>query len=154
MVTKFLLLVLSLTATQDVVLCGIASTWDYCGCNWLDWMAWSDCSRSCGGGRRYRSRKVWINTNKCALDFNVCATDDLGWEYNDCNNICFNGGTFSGVCVCLIGWYGSCCSNGKFINMLTYILLSAFKLTCRYLRHRSWGGGHLFCKENGGRTFL
>ncbi|XP_022330019.2 CUB and sushi domain-containing protein 3-like [Crassostrea virginica] len=111
MVTKFLLLILSLIATQDLVLCGIASTWDYCGCNWVTWMAWSDCSKSCGGGRRYRSREVSIRTDKCALDFNVCATDDMGWEFSDCNTICFNGGTFSSVCVCLIGWYGSCCSN-------------------------------------------
>lgn len=167
MVTKFLLLILSLIATQDVVLCGIASTWDYCGCNWVTWMAWSDCSKSCGGGRRYRSREVSIRTDKCALDFNVCATDDMGWEFSDCNTICFNGGTFSSVCVCLIGWYGSCCSNGKFINMVTYknttnkILLSTLKLKYRYNRHRSWGGtflqrkwrpGH-FCRLSPSPTF-
>lgn len=109
---KHTLLLVCLALTQDAVLCGIASTWDYCGCRWNDWMAWSDCSRSCGGGRRYRTREVWIRTDKCTLDFNNCATDDMGSEYSDCNTFCYNGGTFSSYCACVTGWYGSCCSSG------------------------------------------
>lgn len=108
---RHILLLVCLALTQDVVLCGIASTWDYCECRWNDWMAWSDCSRSCGGGRRYRTREVWIRTDKCTLDFNNCATDDMGSEYSDCNTFCYNGGTFSSYCACVTGWYGSCCSS-------------------------------------------
>ncbi|XP_061172865.1 CUB and sushi domain-containing protein 3-like [Saccostrea echinata] len=112
MAYRDILLLLTVTISTDVF-CGYAPTWDACGCRWADWMAWSDCSRTCGGGRRYRTREVWIRTDKCSLDFNNCATDDMGSDYGDCNNICYNGGTFttSGYCSCVTGWYGSCCSN-------------------------------------------
>ncbi|XP_056020424.1 sushi, von Willebrand factor type A, EGF and pentraxin domain-containing protein 1-like isoform X2 [Ostrea edulis] len=113
MVDRYILFLISLTLTVEVVWCGYALTWDHCHCRWADWMAWSDCSRTCGGGERYRTREVWMRTDICTLDFNNCATDDMGYEYEKCNTICYNGGTYttSGYCSCVTGWYGSCCSN-------------------------------------------
>lgn len=111
---RHILLLVCLVLTQDDVFCGIAYTWDYCGCSWGNWMDWSDCSRSCGGGKRYRLREVWIRTDKCALDFNNCATGDTGSEYSDCNTFCYNGGIFTSYCACVTGWYGSCCLSGTY----------------------------------------
>lgn len=120
MVDRYILFLISLTLTVEVVWCGYALTWDHCHCRWADWMAWSDCSRTCGGGERYRTREVWMRTDICTLDFNNCATDDMGYEYEKCNTICYNGGTYttSGYCSCVTGWYGSCCSNGIFLFRL------------------------------------
>ncbi|XP_062584885.1 protein jagged-1-like isoform X2 [Saccostrea cucullata] len=111
MARREFVLLLGLIISTEVVFCGIASTWDYCHCRWDDWAAWSDCSRTCGGGRRYRTRKVWIRTDICTREFTNCASNDMGSEFGDCNEICYNGGTFRsyGSCSCVTGWHGSCC---------------------------------------------
>ena len=96
-----------------------APTWDLCGCKWMSWQAWSQCSASCGGGRRYRSRKVWnyINSVCDPLGFNACASDDMGNDYdNSCNAICYHGYHSGKSCTCHAGWYGKCCNNRTYIH--------------------------------------
>ncbi|KAK3086698.1 hypothetical protein FSP39_022139 [Pinctada imbricata] len=89
---------------------GIKSTWHECGCSWEPWRSWSSCTRSCGGGRRQRDREVRVY-DKCG-HFTDCATNDMGFDFSSCNNVCYNGGTYSIYsCSCRDGWYGSCCQN-------------------------------------------
>ncbi|XP_078316770.1 sushi repeat-containing protein SRPX-like [Crassostrea virginica] len=91
-----------------------APTWDICECRWATWKAWSQCSASCGGGRRYRSRSVWNLQNSVCdpLGFNACASDGMGSDYdNSCNAICYHGSYSGKSCRCHAGWYGQCCNN-------------------------------------------
>lgn len=91
---------------------GLAPTWYSCGCYWASWDAWSQCSESCGGGYRYRSRSVWGHDTPECEGFESCATSDMGKEYDHaCNAVCDHGTYSSGMCRCPTGWYGRCCSN-------------------------------------------
>lgn len=93
---------------------GLAATWDSCGCYWASWDAWSQCSESCGGGYRYRSRSVWGHDTPECEGFESCATSDMGNEYDHaCNAVCDHGTYSSGRCRCPTGWYGRCCSSQK-----------------------------------------
>ncbi|XP_062610426.1 sushi, von Willebrand factor type A, EGF and pentraxin domain-containing protein 1-like [Saccostrea cucullata] len=90
---------------------GIAPTWDQCGCRWLPWEGWSECSAECGGGSRYRSRNVWVY-DICNRSFSACASYDMGSERGDCNTFCYQGThRLNFGCNCHTGWYGSCCKN-------------------------------------------
>lgn len=91
---------------------GLAPTWDSCGCYWGAWDAWSQCSASCGGGHRYRTRKVWHRDVPECDGFTKCASNDMGDDYDyACNAVCYHGTYSSGRCRCPTGWYGRCCSN-------------------------------------------
>ncbi|XP_076073441.1 P-selectin-like [Mytilus galloprovincialis] len=103
-----LLLFLSLLGSTE---CGISSQWDQCGCRWEEWEAWGECDSECNGERK-RSRRVWLYTNMpgCVFEFNTCATNDMGWDYSNCNAFCHNGGTSNSIsCSCVTGFYGACC---------------------------------------------
>lgn len=99
---------------------GLAPTWDSCECSWGSWAAWSDCTRTCGGGSRYRDRIVWVRDVPECAGFEYCATADMAYDFNACNTVCQNGGSFVyitgmirypnyGQCVCTSGKYGTCC---------------------------------------------
>ena len=50
-------------------------------CEWEDWMDWSLCSQTCGGGVKTRSRKIAVGGNKCTAETNEeieCGTDPCG----------------------------------------------------------------------------
>ena len=85
-------------------------------CNWEPWDPWSDCSSTCGGGYKSRSRELC-----CNLDHDIyeclthCGKDRSGFrESTTCNELCYNGGTYtSGRCICPETHTGSCCSRGE-----------------------------------------
>jgi len=78
------------------------------GCSWTDWEDWSECSKSCGGGQKYRKRKMVGNkaTTCCNKDLEVC--DGPSIEWCGCNTqccggksgcLCESGGCDCGVCM-------------------------------------------------------
>ena len=88
-------------------------------CSWVAWESWSDCSASCGGGFRVRTRGLCCRVDVPSFDVCVaeCGVDrsDARQE-EDCNEVCHNGGTFiqgSDYCGCPPAYYGSCCDNSK-----------------------------------------
>ncbi|XP_053381244.1 sushi, von Willebrand factor type A, EGF and pentraxin domain-containing protein 1-like isoform X2 [Mercenaria mercenaria] len=105
---------LLLIAHQTSVAKGdLAPTWDYCNCRWEVWEAWSDCNSDCFG-RRVRTRSVWLTEYAGCDEFTDCATNDEGSDWQDCNNVCHNGGVASGFsfppCTCQAGYTSSCCT--------------------------------------------
>lgn len=109
---KIMLAVFLLTLLWHNSESGIAPTWDLCGCYWMPWAAWSQCSASCGGGYRYRSRKVWNYDRPECEGFEKCASNDMGSDHDyACNAVCDHGTYSRGRCRCPTGWYGLCCSN-------------------------------------------
>ena len=49
-------------------------------CEWSEWAAWTDCSRSCDGGLSYRTRRIVApasNGGKSCLGESI--------DYHDCN---------------------------------------------------------------------
>lgn len=110
MIEVFLLMLIFHHSESD-----LAPTWASCGCDWASWDGWSQCSASCGGGYRYRSRKVWIYKDRPGCDtFEDCASSDMGSDYDyACNAVCYHGTYSSDIrgCRCQTGWYGKCCSN-------------------------------------------
>ena len=92
-----------------------APTWDYCDCRFLSWATWSDCTERCYG-RRQRSRQVEHTIKSGCEEFTDCASNDMGWDYQTCNKVCYNGGSYSGwrlvPCHCTPGWHGRCCDSG------------------------------------------
>ncbi|WAR31797.1 hypothetical protein MAR_034339 [Mya arenaria] len=68
-------------------------------CEWTPWKPWSECSRTCGGGTKSRSRSFccrnsFENVNDgCVRD---CGKNPDGFhEQSDCNDWCYNGGWVS-----------------------------------------------------------
>lgn len=90
----------------------LASTWTYCNCRWDEWKAWSDCTSTCFG-RQVRERSVWLTQNPGCMVFTDCASNDEGFEYRGCNEVCQNEGLASGIswrpCTCNAGYYNTCC---------------------------------------------
>ena len=103
----------------------ISSRWKECGCHWEPWAPWSACTETCSGGIQQRDRKVWVydkatNIN-CGINFTVCATNDMGFETQACNTVCYGGGVYTkyscssyyGYCNCQLDKRGSCCEESK-----------------------------------------
>nr|XP_002127606.1 coadhesin [Ciona intestinalis] len=68
------------------------------------WSAWSNCSKTCGGGESFRTRSI-VTPHK--HNGTVCPALR---ETKACNMICYNGGNYStNGCVCVGGHNGSCC---------------------------------------------
>lgn len=113
---------------------GLAPTWDSCGCKWLPWEAWSQCSASCGGGYRYRTRKVWHYKYRPGCEtFETCASNDMGSEYDyACNAVCDHGTYSGGWCRCPAGWHGRCCSN-RMYEIKTLKIFSSSKKDKHFL---------------------
>ncbi|XP_052788825.1 uncharacterized protein LOC128223590 [Mya arenaria] len=86
-------------------------------CQWFPWKSWSDCSRTCGGGTRSRSRLFCCKSNlasdiaACLSDCGRDPNDRSGFhDYGKCNTWCYNGGTVStNGCNCPDLYYGYCC---------------------------------------------
>lgn len=89
----------------------LAPTWKSCNCRWEDWSAWSTCTRTCGGGNQHRTRRVWHYDKPECDGFEKCASNDMGWDFQHCNTICYNGGIYVSryYCNCVNGTYGNCC---------------------------------------------
>ena len=85
-------------------------------CDWEPWDPWSDCSRSCGGGHKYRSREICcdsdLSTDECLTS---CGKARSGFhESTTCNEWCYHGGTYSSDhCICPETHTGYCCSEGN-----------------------------------------
>nr|XP_022286589.1 sushi, nidogen and EGF-like domain-containing protein 1 isoform X1 [Crassostrea virginica] len=105
MIAKFF--ILTLWHLSDA---GISPTWHLCDCHWEQWTQWSQCSASCGGGKRYRTREVWHKNIPECMGFDKCASSDMGFYISTCNTICYNGSPSGGLCSCQIGWHGKCCN--------------------------------------------
>lgn len=94
-----------------IAVAGRTDLWDHCGCEWVDWQSWGDCSNECNG-QHYRHREVRLYTKKdgCKFDFTTCATSGSGTDVSRCNTFCHNGGTSDTYsCSCVTGFYGRCC---------------------------------------------
>ena len=65
---------------------------------WSDWMPWTMCTRTCGGGRRYRYRErdnggdIDSETERCNVE--MCATWGDWADWSDCSVECGNGVKF------------------------------------------------------------
>lgn len=52
---------------------------------WSEWAEWADCSKSCGGGVRYKSRSCFAQTAQKKQVSNDKCGRDLFWAYDTCN---------------------------------------------------------------------
>ena len=130
-----LTLLLLVLVNLHILFADRTTTWDRCNCRWEDWESWSTCSKKCNGGRQQRSREVWISNKSVCTEFTDCATHGSGWQYRDCNEICYNGGTYYNYrnCRCPPRWKGSCCDEGTvqifiFWSVILFILLSILRV--------------------------
>ncbi|XP_053383095.1 von Willebrand factor A domain-containing protein 2-like [Mercenaria mercenaria] len=89
-------------------------------CEWITWSSWSECSNTCGGGYRNRSRAFCcdsrLSSNKTAC-FEDCGIDITFFnngitETSNCSEFCHNGGSYSpsgNGCQCLNRTFRYCC---------------------------------------------
>lgn len=98
-------------------------------CEWLPWGPWSECSRPCAGGTRWRER-TFCCKGELADDLEACmnyCNHDSSYFYNSrsetgfCNQFCYKGGTFIQhtrfyqTCKCHGFTYGVCCEKGAYL---------------------------------------
>jgi secreted trypsin-like serine protease len=53
--------------------------------SWSTWAAWTECSKTCGGGMRYRARACYALTAQRKQVSNDKCGKDLFWAYDNCN---------------------------------------------------------------------
>ncbi|KAJ8304766.1 hypothetical protein KUTeg_018349 [Tegillarca granosa] len=141
-----------------------APTWDFCGCYWAEWQAWSKCSSECGG-QSIRERRVWHHTEPPSCDsFEACDSGSGAFARINCNTYCFNGGEYTGYkwnpCNCRKGWRGRCCkervtcgdpgeiSNGKKIGS-SYDYGQTVIYSCNQFFNMTGGSSKLTCNNHG-----
>jgi len=102
-------------------------------CRWNPWDPWSECSRTCGGGRQYRYRTYCCKSslaNDIEACFNNCGRDvseyyDGYRETQNCNTRCYNGGTIGTYgCQCPDVFYDFCCSQGNTLHSVTVVVIT------------------------------
>ncbi|XP_046578193.1 neurogenic locus notch homolog protein 1-like [Haliotis rubra] len=150
---------LILVAVIPITTCQRTDTWDSCGCNWLTWQAWSNCSSRCYGGQ-IRERLVNVlDTPECGT-FESCDGGNGASERRDCNKHCDTGHYNGYGCSCPLGRYGECCDSiltcakpvsiphgkvhgGRFQynDVITYTCDTSFNLTGPYERTCMVNGG-------------
>lgn len=97
-------------------------------CDWEPWQSWSPCSKTCGGGIRYRGREFcceaeWMFRDRtgdyCRSHCGV--TIDGHHQYERCNAFCLHGGELvvifphaDGYCECEDGYHGDCCEHSRY----------------------------------------
>ena len=95
-------------------------------CNWTPWKSWSECSRTCGGGTRYRHRHYCCKAS-LAGDIKACLENCVrsmsyyfshNSETQSCNTWCYNNGKMDRFisCTCSDPVYGTCCEKRKLIK--------------------------------------
>jgi len=100
-------------------------------CRWNPWDPWSECSRTCGGGRQYRYRSYCCKSS-LAHDIEACLNNcgrDVSEYYDgyretqNCNTWCYNGGTIGSYgCQCPDVFYDFCCSQGNTLHSVTVVV--------------------------------
>lgn len=116
--------------------------WYRCECSFIPWEAWSDCTSTCFG-TRVRERTVQLTNYDGCDEFTDCATPDEARDYDDCNEVCHNGGVPSGLwwepCNCQAGFYGDCCDNlvdcghpGDIVNGNIQVAGTTYRKTVSY----------------------
>lgn len=120
----YAVLLLCLTVTTSVV--SISAGCPVKRCEWFPWETWSDCSSTCGGGTRWRYRLICCKA-ELSDDIRACISNcnyDMSYyrnnrdEYGPCNQVCFNGGTFTqqaGNCACHDFYDGDCCEKCTYV---------------------------------------
>lgn len=102
--------------------------WDN-SCEWDTWEPWNDCTATCGGGNRNRSRDLCCPMRMVAREgvtcLTVCHSDSYSESESEaCATTCYNGGAYSSSsCICSGRYYGVCCQSGKYFNHQILFLL-------------------------------